>query len=161
MGLTGQSGSGPSTYSVGLHNVGSYQVSAVPWISGSGLNHGEGAEAALPKGHEFKFEFPMVTKTITVINQSAQDIRVHFNSTSSTLARPNAQPIGGINVISGSHYLLMDSKEDSYTFNVKTTELYISAPETNSGDASFTIIAELTQINLARMFALSGSGLTE
>ena len=52
------------------------------------------------------------------------------------------------------------SKEDSYTFNVKTKEIYISAPETNSGDASFTIVAELTQINLARMFDLSGSGLT-
>ncbi len=161
MALTGQSGSGPSTYSVGLHNVGSYQVSAVPWISGSGLNHGKGAEAALPKGQEFKFEFPMVAKTITVINQSAQDIRVHFNSTSSTLNRPDEQPIGGINVISGSHYLLLNSAEDSYTFGVKATEIFVSAPETNSGDASFTIVAELTQINLARMFELSGSGLTE
>jgi len=152
--------SGPAKYAVGLHNVGSYQVAGIPWITGSGLNHGAGAVSPLEKGQEHKFEFPSVTKSITVINRSAQDIRIHFNSTSSTLNAPGLQPIGGVNVISGSHYVLFDSKEDSYTFNVKATELYVSAPETNSGDASFTIVAELTQINVGRMFALSGSGLT-
>ena len=152
--------SGPAKYAVGLHNVGSYQVAGIPWITGSGLNHGAGAARALGRGQEYKFEFPSVTKNITVINRSGNDIRIHFNSTSSTINRPGDLPIGGINVISGSHYVLFDSKEDSYTFNVKTKEIYISAPETNSGDASFTIVAELTQINLARMFDLSGSGLT-
>ena len=109
--------SGPTTYGVGLGNVGSYQVSGVPWITGS---------SAL----------------------GAEDIRVHFNST------------GSGDVVNGLHFVLMDSKEDSYTFNVKAKEIYISAPSSNGGNASFTIVAELTQIPVARMYALTGSGLT-
>ena len=66
--------SGPATYTVGLHNVGSYQVSSVSYITGS---------TTLAAGVEVSYEFPMVTKSITVINRSAEDIRVHFNSTGS------------------------------------------------------------------------------
>ena len=131
--------SGPATYSVGLNNVGSYQVAGTPYITGS---------TTLGAGHETSFAFPMVTKTITVINRSAEDIRVHFNST------------GSGDVVNGLHFVLMDSKEDSYTFNVKAKEIYISAPSSNGGNASFTIVAELTQIPVARMYALTGSGLT-
>ncbi len=131
--------SGPTTYGVGLGNVGSYQVSGVPWITGS---------SALGAGVEVGYELPMVSKSITVINRSAEDIRVHFNST------------GSGDVVNGLHFVLMDSKEDSYTFNVKAKEIYISAPSSNGGNASFTIVAELTQIPVARMYALTGSGLT-
>jgi hypothetical protein len=133
------SNSGPTTYSVGLHNVGSYQVASTPWITGS---------SALAAGQEVGYEFPMVTKSITVINRSAEDIRVHFNST------------GSGDVVNGLHFVLFDSKEDSYTFNVKATELYISTPGTNGGNASFTVVAELTQIDRGRMYELTGSGLT-
>ena len=89
--------SGPTTYRVGLGNVGSYQVSGVPWITGS---------SALGAGVEVGYELPMVSKSITVINRSAEDIRVHFNST------------GSGRVVDGNHFVLFDSKEDSYTFNV-------------------------------------------
>ena len=132
--------SGPATYSVGLNNVGSYQVAGTPYITGS---------TTLGAGHETSFAFPMVTKTITVINRSAEDIRVHFNST------------GSGRVVDGNHFVLFDSKEDSYTFNVKATQLYVSAPAANGGNASFTIVAELTQINNGRMYVLTGSGLTD
>jgi hypothetical protein len=133
-------GSGPfNTYRVGLSNVGSYQVSGLPWITGS---------STLGVGQEVSYSFPMVTKSITVINGSGEDIRVHFNST------------GSGDVVSGLHYVLFDSKEDSYTFNVKAKEVYVSAPGTNGGNASFTIIAELTQIGVESMYALTGSGLT-
>jgi len=132
--------SGPATYVVGLNNVGSYQVSSVPWITGS---------SALAAGQEASYTFPMVTKSITVINRSGEDIRVHFNSTSSG------------NVVDGLHYVLFDSKEDSYTFTVKATEMYVSAPATNAASASFTIVAELTQIDAGKMYPLTGSGLTD
>ena len=132
--------SGPTTYGVGLGNVGSYQVSGVPWITGS---------SALGAGVEVGYELPMVSKSITVINRSAEDIRVHFNST------------GSGRVVDGNHFVLFDSKEDSYSFNVKATELYVSAPAANGGNASFTIVAELTQINNGRMYTLTGSGLTD
>mgnify|MGYP003128193641 CR=1 FL=1 len=128
-----------STYGVGLGHVGSYQVSGRPWITGS---------AALAADQEVKYEFPSVSKSITVINRSSNDIRVHFNTTSPT------------DVIDGLHYVLMDSKEDSYTFNVKAKEIYVSAPAANGGNASFTIITELTSIDSDRMYALTGSGLT-
>tara|TARA_R100001129_G_scaffold185236_1_gene172602 strand:- start:1037 stop:1447 length:411 start_codon:yes stop_codon:yes gene_type:complete len=132
--------SGPATYVVGLNNVGSYQVSSVPYITGS---------TTLAAGVEISYEFPMVTKSITVINRSGEDIRVHFNST------------GSGNVVDGNHFVLFDSKEDSYTFNVKCKEIYVSAPAANGGNASFTIVAELTQIDNGKMFALTGSGLTD
>tara|TARA_Y100000034_G_scaffold83163_1_gene99566 strand:- start:2228 stop:2647 length:420 start_codon:yes stop_codon:yes gene_type:complete len=127
------------TYRVGVNNVGSYQVAGIPWITGS---------AALAAGQEAQFQFPKITKNITVINQSANDIRLHFNSTSSG------------DVVTGLHYVLLNSNEDSYSFNVKATELYISAPAANAGNASFTIVAELTQIGVPPTWALTGSGLT-
>ena len=54
----------------------------------------------------------------------------------------------------------LDSKNDSYTFNNKSKEIYISAPAANGGNASFTVTAELTQIESGRMYSLTGSGLT-
>tara|TARA_A100001515_G_scaffold66421_1_gene52643 strand:+ start:1376 stop:1807 length:432 start_codon:yes stop_codon:yes gene_type:complete len=130
-------------YKAGIHNVGSYQVAGIPWITGS---------AALKRGQEVKYRFPKVTKSITVINRSAADIRVHFHTTGAV------HPSG---VMTGSHFVLMDSKEDSYTFNVKASEIYVTAPHDNaSDDASFTIIAELTGIEIPTGFNLTGSGIS-
>ena len=129
-----------SRYKVGVNNVGSYQVACIPWITGS---------SALGKGHEVSFKFPKVTKNITIINGSTHDIRVHFNSTAST------------DVVNGLHYVLFNSKEDSYTFNVKASEIYVSCvDDAVHGSASFTIVAELTQIEIPDNWALTGSGLT-
>ena len=137
-------GAGDSPYRVGINNVGSYQVSGLPWISGSG---------AQAKGQESKWKFPKITKSITVINNSAQDIRVHFASTGSDT--------GASGVMTGSHFVLLNSAEDSYTFNVKAHEIYISAPHANGSDnASFTIVAELTLIDVPLNFVLTGSGIT-
>ena len=131
-------------YGVGINNVGSYQVSGLPWITGS---------SAQAKGQESQWEFPKITKSITVINNSAQDIRVHFASTGSDT--------GASGVMTGSHFVLLNSAEDSYTFNVKAGEIYISAPHANGSDnASFTIVAELTLIDVPPNFVLTGSGIT-
>ena len=127
------------SYGVGLNNVGSYQVSGVPFITGS---------AALGAGQEYRYGFPFVARSVTVINHSANDIRVHFNSTSSG------------HVVNGLHYVELDSDEDSFTFNVKCSEIYISAPAANAGNASYRIAAELTRIHTGSMFGLTGSGLT-
>ena len=124
----------------GLANVGSYQVSGQPYISGSTTH------AVL---HEEQYQFPYVTKNVTVINHSSETIRIHFNST------------GSGPVISGMHYVELDSDEDSYTFNAKCSQIFISAPGTNSGNASYCVIAELTGIDRKSMYELTGSGLTE
>jgi len=122
----------------GLHNTAAYQVAGVPYISGN---------TALAAGEEQQFEFPYVSKSITVVNHSSVGIRVHFNNT------------GSGRVVNGFHYVELDSDEDSYTFTAKAASIYISNP--NSSTANFRVIAELTTIPTNDMFLLTGSGLTE
>ena len=60
-------------YGVGLHNVGSYQSSGHPFITGS----------AIADAIEHKISFPMVAKSVTVIASGTIDdvLRVHFQYT--------------------------------------------------------------------------------
>ena len=143
---------GMARYTVGLNNVGSYQVSSIPFITGSSGSAGDNKN--LNAGAEKQFTFPFVTKALTVINTDGDTstggpIRVHFNSTASS-----------DRVINGMHYVSLNSTDDSVTLNVKCKEVWISS--TSAGAArSFTIIADLTQIPSSRMFTLTGSGLTD
>lgn len=130
------------TYSAGLHNVGSYQVSGWPWITGS-TDHAINTEV--------KYEFPMVAKAVTVINRtpgSNAQIQVHFGAAAAG------------NPISGLHYLALDSDEDTITLNVKCKEIYITAPN-NGAVRKYEIVAEMTNINAGRMYILTGSGVTD
>jgi len=126
-------------YSVGLNNVGSYQVSGVPYITGSDT---------LANGAEHKVEFPMVARNVTVVNHSTGTVRVHFNSQDDD------------RVIAGFHFVELDSDEDSISMSVKCKELYVSAVG-GGVDRNYRVIAELTQIPTGRMYALTGSGLTD
>jgi hypothetical protein len=128
-----------TTYRVGLHNVGSYMVSGVPYITGS---------ETMAKNTEEKVSFPFVTNNFTVVNHTGDTIRVHFNS------------IDTATVLTGFHYVELDSDEDSFTFNVKCKEVYISAPNTGSA-RKWRIVASLTQIPAQQMFEISGPGLTD
>ena len=134
-------------YGVGLHNVGSYQVSGMPWITGS---------ATLSHNEEHKIVFPFVTKSITVIRHGATStgkIYIHFNSSKDT---------PGTYVISSKHFVELDTDEDSYAFtDVKCKEIYISAPNDSSGSREYRVVATLTGIPASQMFALTGSGLTD
>ena len=108
---------------VGLRNVGSYQVSGRPWVTGS-------TELGTAKVHLIKF--PTVAKSFTVINTNASgDIRVHFQSGSNATA-----------------------------FDTKCADVYISNPEGGTDNLDYQVFAELTNIPRARMFHLTGSGLT-
>jgi len=132
-----------SHYKPGIHNVGSYQVSGMPWISGSN---------SLVPGGQDKYTFPMVAKTVTVISNTpaaSGTLRVHFADS------------GSGNVVEGLHYVQFDSLEDSITMNVKCKEIYISCPSSNGGNAAYRVVAELTQVDVARMFPLTGSGVTD
>mgnify|MGYP003628989991 CR=1 FL=1 len=126
-------------YSVGLHNVGSYQVSGIPFITGSSV---------LGSGEEHKITFPMVARNVTVVNHSTGSVRVHFNS-------KNVD-----NVYGGKHYVELDSDEDSISMSVKCKELFVSA-QGGGANREYRVIAELTQIPTNRMYALTGSGLTD
>ena len=150
----------PGAPSVGLRNVGSYQVSGVPWVTGSD-------NLAHTKVH--MIEFPYVTKKLTVMNitagpaDSSKEILVHFESGSGTteVAIPGdtgAQTIAaGSDVIAGFHYapvLLSGSLE----MNVKCKKAYIS--NFNGATSAYVVIAELTNIPTRRMPHLTGSGIT-
>ena len=127
-------------YTAGLRNVGSYQVSGWPWVTGS----------AIAAGTEVKFSFPMITKSITIIasgalaSGDANVLRAHFVSTADT-----------DDVVDGHHYITFEADDDSITLNVKCKEIYLSAVGSGVGAE---IIAELTNIPTARMFTLTGSG---
>ena len=125
-------------YSAGIANVGSYQVSGRPWITGS---------TALGVGLEDQISFPAVAKSVTVINDSTVDIRVYFNAS------------GSGNVISGRHYVTLTQDRDSVDMGVRCSSIYIG----NAGvtAASYTVFAELTGIGVGEMTTLTGSGLTE
>ena len=95
-------------YKAGLQNVGSYQVSGVPWITGS---------SALAT--EDRLQFPSVTKRITVFNRdpATTDIRVHFNAT------------GSGNIVSGKHFITVGQSGagvNPLDLNVKCKEIYLS-----------------------------------
>ena len=129
-------------YSSGLRNVGSYQSTGSPYFTGS---------AAIDNGDELRVQFPKVTKSVTVYALSSSDgtgVDVHFNSASSG------------NVMGGMHYKRLSHME-SFTFNVKCKEIYITNPASGTQPLGFTVTAELTNIPTSSMFALTGSGLTD
>jgi len=147
---------------VGLRNVGSYQVSGMPWVTGSNnLDHG--------KVH--MVEFPYVTKKIVVMNttpgvkDTSREILVHFQSgTTAPITIPGetgekASAGSNSGVISGFHYVPI-LLSGSFEFNVRCTKLYISNLNgvANSG---YHVFAELTNILPQSMPHLTGSGITE
>ena len=123
----------------GVSHVGSYQVSGRPWITGS---------TDIDNNSTNVHKFPAVAKSVTVINRSAVDLRVHFNPTGSE----------GGNVFGGLHYVTLTENRDSITFNVRCKEIYITAQGNNG---AYELVAELTTISHDEMFALTGSGLTD
>tara|TARA_R110000787_G_scaffold129227_1_gene241020 strand:+ start:232 stop:690 length:459 start_codon:yes stop_codon:yes gene_type:complete len=129
-------------YNTGLHNVGSYQASGWPFITGSLI------EAEV----EHKISFPMVAKSVTVIASgsipSADSLRVHFQTTASTTGF----------AATGHHYITLSATGDSVTFNVKCKEIFISAAGEPVG---YELFAEMTNIPTDRMYALTGSGVTD
>lgn len=125
-------------YSAGIMSVGSYQISGIPYITGS---------ASMVDQEEIKVEFPAVAKNVLVINETSQDIRIHFNAT------------GSGNVVGGRHFLTLTANRDSVSMATRCKEIYISNP--GPSNASFTLMAELTGISSPNMNNLTGSGLTE
>ena len=98
---------GVLTPTVGLRNVGSYQVSGHPFLTG----------ALLAKGQEFQVDFPFVTKNFTVIVSGTAGtgpvLRVHFNTSSAG------------NVIGGHHFITLEASRESVTFDTKCTQVFI------------------------------------
>ena len=171
----------------GLNNASAYMSSGHTYITGSAIV-AEG-DAWTPSGevsgtcntHTMHIKFPRVTKSFTVINtdeifsalppaaagagdggfsdggiSTAGAIAVHFTPSASA--------------IPGNHFLTIPNSGDSFTFDVKCKEVFITNIEQGSGgtalaqtqrSASFQLIAELTSIPAEEMYFLTGSGITE
>jgi len=124
-------------YDAGIGNVASYQASGHPWVSGS--------NALAHSSDEVEITFPFVTKSITVAQSGSGTLRIHFAPTGSMEVPQNC-------------YWQLDSDEDALTMNIKCKSIYLSA---GSGTPGFQVFAELTRIDTARMFHLTGSGINE
>ena len=125
-------------YDVGIGNVGSYQVSGHPWVTSSVITAGE----------EKQISFPFVTKSITLEKTTGTGLRIHFAPTGSMTAPPGC-------------YFVLDDDDDKITMNVKCSSVYISNDPGAASVSGYQIFAELTRIDPARMFDLTGSGITE
>jgi len=141
-----------NVYSAGLRNVGSYQVSGRPFITGSYL---EGAATTVPGTipdsgtSQILIGFPKVTKSLTVWNYSNDalaKLRVTFASTGSMTNYP----------ANGCYYEL--GQNESVTLSLKCKEVYLSAV---SAEVQWKLYASLTNIPVERMYALTGSGISE
>jgi|TARA_R110000824_G_scaffold163868_2_gene339733 hypothetical protein len=130
-----------STPGVGRNQVGAYQVSGRPWITGS---------SQLAANTEHTIQFPTIAKTVTVTRLDAHSgsMFVHFNS------RDDGNIIGGL------HYLPLNNISESWTVSVKCNAIYISAPAGGS-PREYAVVASLTSIDNNNMYNLTGSGLTD
>ena len=160
--------------SVGLRNVGSYQVSGEPWISGSD-NHA---------ANEVKrYQLPFVSREVSVTNMGAavagNYIFVHFVSGSGDGHSFSGKGTGPVtrdpksDVFTGKHFVTLSGSQ-SVTFKAKVKEVYIStdnevgaieASGLGGGNAAdvvhYRILADLTNVPTRRMYHLTGSGHTE
>jgi hypothetical protein len=127
----------------GIGNVGSYQVSGIPYITGS---------SALGNNTEHYHLFPNVTKNISVFNQGAKDIKIHFVSKDKGAVYAEHHFL----TLSGSNGDSVDSNR--LDLDVKCSEIYIS--NNSGGTAAYELIASLTTINRGQMFSLTGSGIS-
>ena len=119
-----------NVYSVGLNNVGSYQVSGMPYATGS-----------LSATSATAVYFPYVTQWVTIVNHSSSHLKVGFSQAG----------------VDGNNYFRCGPETgaegtQSININVKVTELWFS------GSNEFDIVAGLTNIPVARINNLSGSG---
>ena len=107
-------------YKMGLGNVGSFQTSGMPYVTGNlNLNN----EFYGEDDYE-KFTFDRVTRYVTIINKGPEDLKVAFSK----------------NGIQGSNHLVM-WVSSSLTLEMKLTELYMS------GSSNCAIVAGLTSIS--------------
>ena len=98
----------------GIGNVGSYQVSGIPFLTGA---------LTIEAQHEHKIEFPSVAKQVTVIaldgdanDATVQDLQVSFAPQSGSNPKTDT---GEGSAGAFMNYVTLSSTKDSMTFTVK------------------------------------------
>ena len=134
-----------NVYSVGLNNVGSYQVSGMPYASGS-------ITAPAVGGNPIVVQFPYVTRWVKVLpitgsSGAVTHLRVGFSE----------------NGVKNGNYFRISAKQNTNLepvpppgLELKITELYFCSD--SAATIEFDIVAGLTNIPVARINNLSGSG---
>jgi len=129
-------------YDVGLHNVGSYQVSGKPFLTSSTAPASGSAVTPL------KITFPFVTKKLVLMNneQTAnEDMRFAMS------ARGVRDEV--------SNYFVVHAEKDGNGYlelDIKCTEVHLMSD--GSHTASFSLYAALTSIPVERVTNISPSG---
>ena len=125
-------------YSVGLNNVGSYQVSGIPFATG---NLTVPASGTVP----LKIEFPFVTQWISVTNVNSKHVRLGFSS-------------NGVEDNTDNYILIHQDNHPTFNiYNLKLTEVYLMS-DTGQSVGNFSLIAGLTNIPVERVNNISPSG---
>ena len=111
-------------YSVGLNNVGSFQVSGMPFaVTGS------------TGGTTVKISFPYVTKWVQIQNyDGTHALSIGFSQ----------------NGVNNANHFSLDKKTISPIYEWKLTELYLRG-DTLANDVSYHIVAGLTNIPVERI----------
>lgn len=143
----------PNVYGVGLRNVGSYQVSGTPWVTGSAI--------AIDKS--IRHSLPLVPKSFTFINTGDPDLHVHFidgvTNPITTDGAPGQGFDSGADLWFTRNHFITVAKDASVTFDVKCKFIFVTNESSSAGAGSYQIFAELTNIPIARMYELTGSGI--
>ena len=138
-------------YRQGLGNSAAYQVSGHPYITGS---------LSVDNNKQIQVVFPQVAKSVTVINRADVELYVYFTDGTSHTSDDGDGTSHTENVLNGHHYISLDNKKDSITFDTKCKEIFIANKSGGDGGA-FQVLAELTSISTNDMYELTGSGLTD
>ncbi len=118
-------------YSKGVGNVGSYQISGIPYAKAS---FAVAAYGSTPT----EVEFPFVTKFVTISNTNTGanvPLRFGFSQNGVTGSAAGAD---------GDYYFVLDNG-DSYTGEFRITSLYLIS-DTASTQTSASVVAGLTGI---------------
>jgi hypothetical protein len=128
--------SGIHRYRSGISSVGQYQISGIPFLTGSDV----------ASGAEQRIAFPYVARSVTVINRTTGSILVSFASNAAN-SDVNTQ----------RHHVTLPTVDDGITLNVRCKDVWIRPSASNN--VTFELIAELTGIPRNEMKTLSGSGI--
>ena len=121
-------------YYVGLQNVGSYQVSGVPYLTG--------ATAPVSSSAPIEIVFPEVTQRIIVSNTGLADLRIGFSA--------NGVKDTNNYFILHQHDRTTTSDYSKIDLRVKVSSIFLLS---NSGSVTTTarIAAELTNIGISHL----------
>ena len=130
--------SSSNPYYVGLQNVGSYQVSGEPFVTGS-------VTAPISTNTPLQISFPQVTQRVVVENIGNYDLRVGFSSNG---------------VKDGKYFLIhkhgggTPSTYHHVDFKVKVSEIYLLSND-SSNTTTACVAAELSNID-TKLLQVSG-----